>query len=74
MFSVVKVRANQPRGDYRDPGWYKHPPGQVAFEWTGSLAEPARFAAEGGRSMPSRPRSPREIEVQVRKPAGHSGH
>jgi hypothetical protein len=52
MFSVVKVRRDQPRGDYRDPGWYAHPPGQAAYEWTGSLPEPARFGAEGGRSMP----------------------
>ena len=22
------------RGDYRDPGWYKHPKGTVAYEWT----------------------------------------
>jgi FtsP/CotA-like multicopper oxidase with cupredoxin domain len=32
MFSVVKVREGLARGDYRDPGWYKHPPGTVAFE------------------------------------------
>ena len=74
MFSVVKVRRDQPRGDYKDPGWYKHPAGSNAFEWTGELAEPARFASEGGHSMPS-PRKPaQEIEVQVRKPKGHSGH
>ena len=69
MFSVVKVRRDQPRGDYKDPGWYKHPAGAVAFEWTGALPEPARFAAEGGTSMPASRRQPaREIEVQIRKP------
>ena len=76
MFSVVKVRRDQPRGDYRDPGWYKHPPGTTAFEWTGALAAPARFAAEGGQSMPSvrkRDGAP-DIEVQVRKPGGKGGH
>ncbi|MFC3674081.1 multicopper oxidase family protein [Ferrovibrio xuzhouensis] len=36
MFSVVKVRDGLASGDYRDPGWYKHPPGTVAREWTGS--------------------------------------
>ncbi|WP_341701831.1 copper oxidase [Ferrovibrio sp.] len=36
MFSVVKVRDGLARGDYRDPGWYRHPPGTVAREWTGS--------------------------------------
>jgi len=30
MFTVVKVRDNLARGDYRDPGWYKNPPGTVA--------------------------------------------
>jgi FtsP/CotA-like multicopper oxidase with cupredoxin domain len=33
MFSVVKVREGLARGDYKDPGWYKHPPGTVAYEW-----------------------------------------
>jgi len=77
MFSVVKVRKDQPRGDYKDPGWYKHPPGEVAFEWTGSMPEPARFQAEGRGSMaPAPPRKGRpDIEVQIRKPAGgHSQH
>ena len=47
MFSVLKVRRDQPHGDYSDPGWYAHPPGSVAYEWTGALAEPASFKAEG---------------------------
>ena len=76
MFSVVKVRRDQPRGDYRDPGWYPHPPGEVAYEWTGSLPEPARFRSEGGRSMPpaNSGKPARDIEVRVRKPSGHAGH
>jgi hypothetical protein len=45
MFSVVKVRKDQPRGDYSDPGWYEHPPGTVAYEFTGELPEPDRFAS-----------------------------
>src|SRR5450830_534298 len=36
MFSVVKVRKNLARDDYRDPGWYKAPPGTVAYEWRGA--------------------------------------
>lgn len=30
MFTLVKVRKNQPKGDYSDPGWYQHPSGTVA--------------------------------------------
>jgi len=29
MFTVVKVR-DEVAADYRDPGWYQHPPGTVA--------------------------------------------
>ncbi|MBI3513975.1 MAG: copper oxidase [Proteobacteria bacterium] len=29
MFTVVKVREGLAPGDYRDPGWYRHPPGTV---------------------------------------------
>ena len=78
MFSVVKVRRDQPRGDYRDSGWFRHPPGSVAWEWTGALAEPARFKAEGAGSMPpARGKRPaQDVEVRVRKPGagGHAGH
>jgi FtsP/CotA-like multicopper oxidase with cupredoxin domain len=76
MFSVVKVRSDQKPGDYADPGWYRHPPGTVAWEYTGPLPEPARFAAEGAGSMPASPRSAQEVEVTVRKPSsgGHGGH
>jgi len=74
MFSVVKVRPDQKRGDYSDPGWFKHPPGTNAFEWTGAMAEPARVSSEGGRSMPPQAKPARDIEVHVRKPSGSSGH
>ncbi|WP_059411787.1 copper oxidase [Cupriavidus basilensis] len=42
MFSVLKVRAGLGRNDYRDPGWYRHPKGTVAFEYTESAGKPAR--------------------------------
>ena len=32
MFTVVKIRDDLPPGDYRDPGWYEHPPGTVAWK------------------------------------------
>jgi manganese oxidase len=74
MFSAVKVRKEQKRGDYTDPGWYKHPAGEVAYEWKGALAEPASAPTSFGRSMPGMKKPVQEVEVQVRKPSGHSGH
>jgi manganese oxidase len=75
MFSVVKVRGDQKRGDYRDPGWFRHPPGTVAYEFTGSAPTPARAGAStGSGAMPAARRAP-DVEVKVRKPgAGHAGH
>ncbi|MDY7579074.1 copper oxidase [Herbaspirillum sp. RTI4] len=74
MFSVLKVRKNQKPGDYKDPGWFKHPQGTVAFEYNGALAKPARFQSKGGQTMPrAQPDSP-PVEVKVRKPVGHADH
>ncbi len=73
MFSMLKVRSGQKAGDYTDPGWYEAPPGTVAYEWTGPLAEPARFKSEGGQSMPAHGK-PAVGEVQVRKPKAGGGH
>ena len=68
MFSVVKVRRDQAPGDYSDPGWYKHPQGSVASEYTGEVAAPVH-------SPDNRSGQRNAVEVQVRKPvAGHSGH
>jgi FtsP/CotA-like multicopper oxidase with cupredoxin domain len=41
MFTVVKVRDDLAAGDYRDPGWYRHPPGTVA--WKASAEELKRW-------------------------------
>ena len=46
MLSILKVRDDQPKGDYSDPGWYEHPPGTIAWEYTGELEEPSRFKSE----------------------------
>jgi manganese oxidase len=35
MFTLVKIRADLARNDYRDPGWYKAPKGSVAYLWEG---------------------------------------
>jgi FtsP/CotA-like multicopper oxidase with cupredoxin domain len=62
MFTVLKVREDQARGDYKDPGWYKHPKGTLAYEWTGEApvahAAPQPAQAEG-------------TTVDVRKPHQH---
>ena len=48
MFWVVKVRPDSAADDYKDPGWYRHPEGTVAYEWTGEkLAEPTRATPPG---------------------------
>ncbi|MES2933092.1 MAG: copper oxidase [Pseudomonadota bacterium] len=73
MFTVVKVRQNQKRGDFRDPGWYQHPAGSVAYEWQGEMSDATRSNASGGQSMPVTHQSD-EIELKVRKPSGHEGH
>ena len=65
MFSVVKVRDDVKPGDYKDPGWYRHPQGTVAYEYTGPMAQPARAPA---------PQADEET-LQVHKPSsGHEGH
>ncbi|PIM52902.1 copper oxidase [Roseateles chitinivorans] len=64
MFSVVKVRDDVKRGDYADPGPYKHPAGTLASEYTAEMPEPARAAAPAGDAK----------TLQVRKPSGHPGH
>ena len=68
MFTTVKVRKDQKPGDYRDPGWYKHPAGTLAYEWTGALPEPVR--GQGAGKLPAHG----GVEMTVRKPGGHAGH
>jgi manganese oxidase len=64
MFSVVKVRDDLQRGDWRDPGPYRHPAGTVAYEFDGQLADAVRA-----------PPTPADgSTLQIRKPQGHSGH
>ena len=69
MFTVVKVRAGQKPGDYTDPGWYQHPTGTQAYEWTGELPDPRR-ASVAGESAPPRGAVP----LNVRKGGRHHGH
>jgi FtsP/CotA-like multicopper oxidase with cupredoxin domain len=64
MFTVVKVREGLARGDYKDPGWYKHPQGTVAYEWTGTAPQAPRIADANAPG----------VTVRARKPGSHSGH
>jgi manganese oxidase len=56
MFTVMKVREDLAPGDYRDPGWYRHPPGTVAYAVdAGGAGEAARQPKPGespGMDMP----------------------
>ncbi|RYY97316.1 MAG: copper oxidase [Comamonadaceae bacterium] len=64
MFTLLKVRRDQKPGDYRDPGWYRHPAGTVAREVPGTHAPPpaARTNAPPGSAT-----------ATVRKPPSHPG-
>lgn len=66
MFSVVKVRDDMPRGDYKEPAPYRHPQGTVAYEFTGQVAQAPRAQA---------PKADQNT-MTVRKPsgAGHANH
>ena len=72
MFSVVKVREGLAADDYKDPGWFQHPPGTVAYEWQGPM--PAATGAPRPTPGPA-PVPKGGVPMQVIKPgAGHSGH
>lgn len=66
MFSILKVRKTQAPGDYQDPGWFEHPSGTVAYEYTG--ATPA-----APRATPSTPQVS-DVELRIRKPSTHNHH
>jgi FtsP/CotA-like multicopper oxidase with cupredoxin domain len=69
MFSVVKVRDDVKAGDYKDPGWYRHPQGTVAYEYKGEVQQPRRAPA----AKPAAGSDDKTLDV--RKPAGgHGGH
>lgn len=69
MFTVLKVREGLKRGDYRDPGWYRHPAGSVAREWTGEV--PTATSAPNASPEPASGPA-----LNARKPGAkdHGGH
>lgn len=67
IFSVVKVRRNQRPRNYSDPGWYQHPPGTLAYQFTGTPGKPARLQSDMRPAMPRLHTPPAEVAVTVRK-------
>lgn len=74
MFTVVKVREGLATNDYNDPGWYRHPEGTVAFEYTGpnsALGQPPPAPVQQGTAAP---KSGNGIELRAVKPKGGHRH
>jgi hypothetical protein len=74
MFSVLKVRKDQKPGDYSDPGWFQHPAGTVAREYTGPVAQPLRPPNGTTPSATSSQKPLATAPLQARKPHAHGGH
>ncbi len=56
MFTMLKVRKGLARNDYKDPGWYKQPPGTQAYEWKGDAAAlPQPVSAPDKAAMAAKP-------------------
>jgi FtsP/CotA-like multicopper oxidase with cupredoxin domain len=66
MFTVVKVRDGLAPGDYRDPGWYQHPKGTVAYEVDAGAAR-APMRQDGGAPPPA-------SDGEPSMPKGHEHH
>jgi hypothetical protein len=77
MFSVVKVRADLAKDDYKDPGDYAFPKNSIAYEWTGESLNPITAPTSRASDIDpatSKAKGFRETTVTVRKPSGHAGH
>ena len=66
MFTVVKIREGLARNDYKDPGWYKQPPGTRVYAWTGAPQPVARPRGAGTTAG--------NADLTIRKPIPHKGH
>jgi len=62
MFTVFKVREGLKSNDYKDPGWYQHPKGTIAYEANEPLQKSPR---SGGEMVPQKSAA----ELQTVKPA-----
>lgn len=68
MFTMLKVRDGQARNDFKDPGWYQHPKGSLATEWTGDVPAEVRAPNSKHTSAPDEP------ILNVRKSGQHHEH
>ncbi|MBK8067603.1 MAG: copper oxidase [Rhodanobacteraceae bacterium] len=66
MFSVIKVRDDLAPGDYRDPGWYRHP--------SGTVAQCVSRDPDFGNPVRRAPLPPAHAPVSTAKPGGHEHH
>lgn len=73
MFTVMKVREGLADDDYADPGWFDHPPGTVAYEWTGALPDTHTAPASASAAELRDAEPVRTVGPQSNVP-GHSGH
>ena len=64
----MKVREGLARDDYKDPGWYKHPDGTVAYEVASAAVPPAHARRAGSE------RTAKSRDINVVKPGSKSGH
>ena len=67
MFTVMKIREGLAADDYKDPGWYKHPEGTIAYEVKGTVSEAPRQSKQPAAKMPA-------METNVVKPGTKGGH
>jgi hypothetical protein len=78
MFTVVKVRPGLAQNDYKDPGWYKHPEGTVAYEWAGDPLPQAKRAPDAPKGRRAKAAEFRAVDPRKRSRAattgGHGNH
>src|SRR5690606_12232236 len=66
MFTIIKVRDDLAPGDYRDPGWYAHPAGELARK----VSDDPAFGEPVHRAI-SRPAASREDMPRAHRPHRH---
>ena len=70
----VKVREDMSVGDYRDPGWYTHPPGTVAYEVDAGTTGDAPRQLDAPSKGEARGKQIPGMDMPGMKPGGHHDH